>query len=225
MHVLRQLEKPSFAPGNSLQSHMRIDSHFLATASDAPMPTARCLKSDRRKRLASQLADHTETVENRHLQIQEHNIGRISMDEVKGFTSVCHSATRCPEASKTSRISSRLARLSSATRIAISVHSGPAHFPEPYPSIALCESDIFSIDESWLSLPSAATESDRHIELPRRLEAQEKNIIEDALKGSSGRVFGPLGAAAKLGIPRSTLESKIKALKIDKNRFRTDAEN
>jgi hypothetical protein len=40
--------------------------------------------------LASQLADHTETVENRHLQIQEHNIGRISMDEVKGFTSVCH---------------------------------------------------------------------------------------------------------------------------------------
>jgi len=92
-------------------------------------------------------------------------------------------------------------------------------------SVILCESDIFSIDESWLSLPSAATESDRHIELPRRLEAQEKNIIEDALKGSSGRVFGPLGAAAKLGIPRSTLESKIKALKIDKNRFRTDAEN
>ncbi len=92
-------------------------------------------------------------------------------------------------------------------------------------SVILCESDIFSIDESWLSLPSAATESNRHIELPRRLEAQEKNIIEDALKGSSGRVFGPLGAAAKLGIPRSTLESKIKALKIDKNRFRTDAEN
>ncbi len=86
--------------------------------------------------VASQLANHTETVENRHLQIQEHNIGRISMDEVKGFTSVCHSATRCPEASKTSRISSRLARLSSATRIVISVHSGPAHFPEPYPSIA-----------------------------------------------------------------------------------------
>ena len=39
--------------------------------------------------VASQLANHTETVENGHLQIQEHNIGRISMDEVKGFASVC----------------------------------------------------------------------------------------------------------------------------------------
>jgi len=62
------------------------------------------------------------------------------------------------------------------------------------------------------------------IELPRRLEEQEKNMIEDALKASRGRVFGPMGAAAKLGIPRSTLESKIKSLKIDKNCFRTDPE-
>jgi transcriptional regulator with PAS, ATPase and Fis domain len=92
-------------------------------------------------------------------------------------------------------------------------------------SVILCESDIFSIDESWLPLPPAATESNRHIELPRRLEAQETNIIEEALRASCGRVFGPMGAAVKLGIPRSTLESKIKALKIDKNRFKTDPEN
>src|SRR6266487_1302025 len=82
----------------------------------------------------------------------------------------------------------------------------------------------FSIDESWLPLPLPATESKRHIELPRRLEAQEKNMIEEALKASRGRVFGPTGAAAKLGVPRSTLESKIKSLKIDKNRFRTLSE-
>jgi transcriptional regulator with GAF, ATPase, and Fis domain len=87
-------------------------------------------------------------------------------------------------------------------------------------SVILCESDIFSIDESWLPLPLPATESNRHIELPRRLEAQEKNMIEEALKASRGRVFGPTGAAAKLSIPRSTLESKIKSLKIDKNHFR-----
>ena len=87
-------------------------------------------------------------------------------------------------------------------------------------SVILCESDIFSIDESWLPVPPAATEPNRHIELPRRLEAQQKNIIEEALKASRGRVFGPTGAAAKLGIPRSTLESKIKLLKIDKNCFR-----
>jgi transcriptional regulator with GAF, ATPase, and Fis domain len=87
-------------------------------------------------------------------------------------------------------------------------------------SVILCESETFSIDESWLPLPVPAKESKRHIELPRRLEAQEKNMIEEALKSSRGRVFGPTGAAAKLGIPRSTLESKIKALEINKNRFK-----
>jgi transcriptional regulator with GAF, ATPase, and Fis domain len=91
-------------------------------------------------------------------------------------------------------------------------------------SVILCESDIFSIDESWLPLPLSATELKRHIELPRRLEAQEKSMIQEALEASRGRVFGPAGAAAKLGVPRSTLESKIKSLKIDKNRFRTLSE-
>ena len=89
-------------------------------------------------------------------------------------------------------------------------------------SMILCETDIFSIDESWLpqqSLP--ATEPKHPIELPRRLIAQEKNIIEAALKKSGGKVFGPTGAADKLGIPRSTLESKIRSLKINKNRFRS----
>jgi len=86
-------------------------------------------------------------------------------------------------------------------------------------SVILCETETFSIDESWLP-PRAATESKRHSELPRRLEDQEKDMIEEALKASRGRVFGPTGAAAKLGIPRSTLESKIRSLKIDKNRFR-----
>jgi DNA-binding NtrC family response regulator len=46
-------------------------------------------------------------------------------------------------------------------------------------------------------------------------------MIEEALRATRGRVFGPTGAAAKLGIPKSTLESKIKSLKIDKNHFRT----
>jgi PAS domain S-box-containing protein len=90
-------------------------------------------------------------------------------------------------------------------------------------SVILCESEIFSIDESWLP-PRAATEAKRHSELPRRLEDQEKDMIEEALKACRGRVFGPTGAAAKLGIPRSTLESKIKSLKINKNRFRTSQE-
>jgi len=91
-------------------------------------------------------------------------------------------------------------------------------------SVILCESDIFSIDESWLPLRMPETESKHEIELPRRLEAQEKEMIEAALKESRGRIFGPTGAAAKLGIPRSTLESKIRALKINKNHFRISPE-
>jgi len=94
-------------------------------------------------------------------------------------------------------------------------------------SVILCETETFSIDESWLPQqpqPFLIAKPKNPIELPRRLEEQEKNMIEEALEASRGRVFGPMGAAAKLGIPRSTLESKIKALKLDKNRFKTDPE-
>ena len=87
-------------------------------------------------------------------------------------------------------------------------------------SIILCETEIFSIDESWLPKQPSLAEPKNQMELPGRLLAQEKDMIEDALKESRGRIFGPNGAAAKLGIPRSTLESKIRTLRIDKNRFR-----
>ena len=88
-------------------------------------------------------------------------------------------------------------------------------------SVILCETEILSIDESWLPQQQFLTEPRNQIELSRRLQAEEMDMIEAALKESSGRVFGPTGAAAKLGIPRSTLESKIRSLKIDKNSFRT----
>jgi PAS domain S-box-containing protein len=94
-------------------------------------------------------------------------------------------------------------------------------------SVILSETETFSIDESWLPpqpQPFLVAKPPNPIELPQRLQEQEKNMIEDALKASRGRVFGPTGAAAKLGIPRSTLESKIKSLKINKNRFRTHPE-
>jgi DNA-binding NtrC family response regulator len=52
------------------------------------------------------------------------------------------------------------------------------------------------------------------------LATQEKTIIEEALRATRGRVDGPSGAAARLGMPRSTLESRIRALKIAKSRFR-----
>jgi PAS domain S-box-containing protein len=91
-------------------------------------------------------------------------------------------------------------------------------------SVILCETNIFSIDENWLpQQPLLATNLKHEVELPRRLLAQEKTMIEAALSETRGRVSGSSGAAAKLGIPRSTLESKIRSLKINKNRFRAKA--
>jgi PAS domain S-box-containing protein len=89
-------------------------------------------------------------------------------------------------------------------------------------SVLLCETESFSIDESWLPQQPSPAEPRDQIQLPLKLVAQEKSMIEAALKESRGQVFGPAGAAAKLGIPRSTLESKIRSLKIDKNRFRVN---
>jgi len=85
-------------------------------------------------------------------------------------------------------------------------------------SVILCESDELSVDESWLS-PAVAISANGKRPLTKQLESQEKEMIEVALAESKGRVSGASGAAAKLGIPPSTLESKIRALKIDKRRF------
>ncbi len=54
-----------------------------------------------------------------------------------------------------------------------------------------------------------------------KLAAQEKELIEAALRECGGRVYGPSGAAAKLGMPRSTLETKIRSLKVNKHRFKS----
>ena len=63
--------------------------------------------------------------------------------------------------------------------------------------------------------------SKRGLGLSEKLVAQEKEMIEAAWRESGGRVSGPAGAAARLGMPASTLDSKIKSLKISKNRFKS----
>jgi formate hydrogenlyase transcriptional activator len=89
-------------------------------------------------------------------------------------------------------------------------------------SVIVCETENFSVDESWLSRQPVASEPASRLELSRKFVAQEKEMIEAALRESRGRVSGSSGAAAKLGIPGSTLESKIRSLKINKNRFKTN---
>ncbi len=84
-------------------------------------------------------------------------------------------------------------------------------------SVIVCDTEEFSVDESWLSTKIAIRGPTK---LAHGLAAQEKALIEDALRATSGRVYGPQGAAERLGVPRSTLESKIRSLKINKRRFR-----
>ena len=84
-------------------------------------------------------------------------------------------------------------------------------------SVILCDTDEFTVDESWLSTKPAI---DSRLKLSSSVAAHEKAIVEDALRAAGGRVFGPSGAAERLGIPRSTLESRIRTLKISKGRFR-----
>jgi transcriptional regulator with GAF, ATPase, and Fis domain len=87
-------------------------------------------------------------------------------------------------------------------------------------SVIVCETENFSVDESWLSRQPRAIGPKIRLELSQKLASQEKDMIEAVLSESAGRVSGPSGAAAKLGMPRSTLESKIRSLKINKKRFK-----
>ena len=89
-------------------------------------------------------------------------------------------------------------------------------------SVIVCESENFSVDESWLSRRPSPTGQHAELGVLKKLPSQEKALIEAALRESGGQVYGPSGAAAKLGIPRSTLESKIRTLKIEKHRFKAD---
>jgi formate hydrogenlyase transcriptional activator len=84
-------------------------------------------------------------------------------------------------------------------------------------SVIVCDSDELTVDASWLSGPPGV---ENRLAQSGTLAAQEKAIVEEALRASGGRVFGPSGAAERLGVNRSTLESKIRALGINKSRFR-----
>jgi formate hydrogenlyase transcriptional activator len=86
-------------------------------------------------------------------------------------------------------------------------------------SVILCTGDTFWIDEAWLSSHDAPR-LESSGPLTRNLRNYEKELIETALAASNGKVAGPSGAAAKLGIPRSTLDLKIKQLNIKKHTIR-----
>jgi formate hydrogenlyase transcriptional activator len=86
-------------------------------------------------------------------------------------------------------------------------------------AVILCDGDTLSVDQTWFKHepPRSPTAAES---LNGTLNDQEREMIEAALRASKGRVAGPSGAAAKLGIPRQTLDSKIATLGIDKSQFK-----
>jgi len=84
-------------------------------------------------------------------------------------------------------------------------------------SVIVSDTEEFVVDGSWLT---PVRKVDSAGALTSKLSAYEKALIEEALLASGGQVFGPMGAAARLRLPRTTLESRIRALRINKSRFR-----
>ncbi|HEV8326283.1 MAG TPA: sigma 54-interacting transcriptional regulator, partial [Nitrospiraceae bacterium] len=87
-------------------------------------------------------------------------------------------------------------------------------------AVVLCDSETFSVDDTWLKTEALPLKGPA-IPFDATLFEREKEMIETALADCGGQVAGPTGAAAKLGLPRQTLDSRIKVLGIDKYRFKT----
>jgi transcriptional regulator with GAF, ATPase, and Fis domain len=85
-------------------------------------------------------------------------------------------------------------------------------------SMILCTGETFAIDMAWL-LGGVPSDAESRKALRQTLQGRERELIETALARSHGKVAGASGAAAHLGIPASTLESRIRQLKIEKRRF------
>jgi formate hydrogenlyase transcriptional activator len=88
-------------------------------------------------------------------------------------------------------------------------------------AVILCDRETLSIDESCMQRETLGT-LQTSTPLSEALTNTEKEMIEAALEETGGRVSGPSGAAVKLGIPRSTLESRIRSLQINKHLFRSE---
>ena len=87
-------------------------------------------------------------------------------------------------------------------------------------AVILCDGETFCVDPSWLT-PGAPTPAASGVPLVEDLAEREKGMIENALRDSGGLISGPTGAAAKLRVPRQTLESKIRKLGIDRHHLKT----
>jgi len=116
----------------------------------------------------------------------------------------------------------RIRRVEKRTAELLEVYHWPGNIRELQNVIEramiLCDSDTFFVEEAWLQ-----PEAKPRVGLQPSLINQERELIEAALAETRGRISGPDGAARRLGVPRTTLEYKIKSLRIDKFRYRAEA--
>jgi formate hydrogenlyase transcriptional activator len=123
----------------------------------------------------------------------------------------------------TKKVGKKIRKISTRTVEMLQAYDWPGNIRELQNvverALVLCDGETFSIDESWLQ-PETRRSTKTPVALAASLVNQEREMIEAALAQSRGRISGPSGAAGKLGIPRTTLESKIKSLRINKHEFK-----
>jgi formate hydrogenlyase transcriptional activator len=84
--------------------------------------------------------------------------------------------------------------------------------------VIVCDSETLRVDASWFTRTAPISKANRPFSAD--LATREKAMIENALRETKGVISGVGGAAAKLGLPRQTLESKIRKLRINRHRFK-----
>jgi formate hydrogenlyase transcriptional activator len=122
------------------------------------------------------------------------------------------------------RAGKKVSRIESATLQLLRAYPWPGNSRELQNvierAVIVSDTGVLAVDERW-QVKWTNTHRSQTKPLGDDLLAHERARVEAALAEAKGRVSGPDGAAARLGMPRSTLESKIRSLKVDKHRFRT----
>ena len=116
----------------------------------------------------------------------------------------------------------RIRRVSKQTLLLFQSYSWPGNVRELQNvierAVIVCDSETLRVDASWFTRTAPISKANRPFSAD--LATREKAMIENALRETKGFVSGPGGAAAKLGLPRQTLESKIRRLRINPRRFK-----
>jgi transcriptional regulator with GAF, ATPase, and Fis domain len=122
------------------------------------------------------------------------------------------------------KVGKNITRIEKRTMDLLSAYQWPGNIRELQNvierSVILCDSDVFAAEPNWFAEQHTGAHGSRTL-LNKKLGEQEREMIEAALAETKGRVAGNSGAAARLGVPASTLESKIKTLGIRKAKFKT----